>query len=503
MHLTAPPASATSRTEHHRQPAMPQHRAAYLGLDISTTKTGVAVRARDGAEAYAGVDNTNDVLWKKQPAFDLAKQAALISKALEQLADRGWSFDAPGALSLSVRQHDMALVGRNDELLVPALSWQCNAAKAEVKKLRQQKAEDVVGRIEERFIVAKLGWALAQEKSLRKKLARVMTTGDWIAWQLTGECRLATSDALSNGLLAQKDKRLAAGVLEKAGQDSQWFPPTIQSGEVVGTVRRSAPGPWNRLVRMLAGWRVVAGLGDNHATGAGTGGLVDQETIVVSAGTSGTINRRIDARVPSPPHIARFEFYDDRLLLLMLGDCGQWYHRFKAQYPAEITDREFSLLAAAADPQSFLRVTTAGGEETYPDGWEELSLGEKTASTQFSIVLELLLLARSMDRDVRGAPPIRRFLLTGGLSQAPLVQHVFEAGIRLITAGREVDVQVSDRTGELAFQTAAYGALVNAMLPDRGGKLAAVAGELCKFRPCPTAGPATHGRLSELLRKNL
>jgi sugar (pentulose or hexulose) kinase len=482
---------------------MPTHRAAYLGLDISTTKTGVAARSTAGHEAYADVDNSNATLWKKQPAFDLSKQGALVAQALERLGEEGWTFDRPGALSLSVRQHDMALVGDNDALLMPALSWQCNAAKAEVKKLRQQRAEDVVGRIEERFIVAKLAWALAQDKSLRRTLAKVMTTGDWVAWQLTGQCRLATSDALSNGLLAQKDKRLAGAVLEKAGHDAAWFPEVIQSGQVVGTVRRTAPAGWSRAARLLAGWRVVAGLGDNHATGAGTGGLVDQQTIVVSAGTSGTINRRISARVASPPHIARFEFYDDRLLLLMLADCGQWYQRFKQRYPADITDREFSLLAAAADPQRILRVTTDAGKETYPAGWGALSLGEKAASTQFSILLELLLLTRSMDRDVRGAPPIRRFLLTGGLSQAPLVQHVFEAGVRCISPGRDVEVQVSDRSGPLAFQTAAYGALINAMLPDHGGNLAAVAGELCKFRPCPAAGPGLREKLSALLAKHL
>ena len=58
-------------------------------------------------------------------------------------------------------------------------------------------------------------WALKKEPRLRKPLAQVMTTGDWIAYLLTGKARLSTSDALSNGLLVQKSKRLAGDVMKR------------------------------------------------------------------------------------------------------------------------------------------------------------------------------------------------------------------------------------------------------------------------------------------------
>jgi len=41
------------------------------------------------------------------------------------------------------------------------------------------------------------------------------------------------------------------------------------------------PFAWSAAGQRLAGWNVVAGLGDNHATGVGCGGLVDDATIVV------------------------------------------------------------------------------------------------------------------------------------------------------------------------------------------------------------------------------
>ena len=147
----------------------------------------------------------------------------MILTLLDDLEQEGWSF-AQAALSFAVRQHDMVLLDGDGQLLIPALSWQCNAASSEVQQLRKQGAEEVVGRVEERFILPKLMWALSAKPSLRKSISQVMTTGDWIAALLTGKSRLSTSDALSNGLLVQKTKRLSADVMRKAKLKPEWFP---------------------------------------------------------------------------------------------------------------------------------------------------------------------------------------------------------------------------------------------------------------------------------------
>jgi sugar (pentulose or hexulose) kinase len=203
---------------------MPRHNAALLGIDESTTKTGIGLRATDGFQAFQAIDNRGATKWHGQPAFDLAELPGMIAEVLASLAAGDWQFgERGGSLSFSVRQHDMVLLGDDDQPLIPALSWQCNAASSEVAALRTAGGEATVGRIEERFILPKLMWALAQEPALRAKVRRVMTTGDWIALMLTGEWRLSTSDALSNGLLAQSNKQLAADVIAKAGLDPAWF----------------------------------------------------------------------------------------------------------------------------------------------------------------------------------------------------------------------------------------------------------------------------------------
>jgi sugar (pentulose or hexulose) kinase len=472
--------------------------ATLIGFDESTTKTGAGVRGEGGRQQFVSVDNRGETTWHSQPAFELTELPGLLVEAVTQLTSHGWTFNRPGALSCSVRQHDMVLLDAKDQPLVPALSWQCNAASAEVARLQLLGAETSVGKIEPRFILPKLMWALAQEPALRDRIARVMTTGDYIGYRLTGTCRLSTSDAISNGLLLQSNKQLAADVIKRASLDPDWFPAVIQSGHVVGEVQ-NRPGKsddWTKLQSLLAGWQFVATLGDNHATGVGCGGLVDDRTIVISAGTSGTINRRVSPTAKLRGQAACFEFYDDRMLLLMLADCGEWYSRFVERFGGGNSYDELNRLALAATTSPLPRIVhdpaekDAANREQYPAGWESASLSEKTAATQLAIMAELLKLTKAMLAEVEGGRPITRFVLTGGLSQSSLFQQAFHVGVQQLAPGAET--LVGAQTDELSYQTAAYGALINAMLPSRGGDLAAICRELCPLKPCdrPQVGDA-------------
>ncbi len=340
-------------------------------------------------------------------------------------------------------------------------------------------------------------WALSAQPSQRKSVAQVMTTGDWIAMLLTGKARLSASDALSNGLLIQKNKRLSAEVMQKAKLKPDWFPQVVPSGKVVGTINTSpvagADDAWMALKRRLAGSRIISGLGDNHATGVGCGlEEGDFETIVVSAGTSGTINRVCRANVSLAGKAACFEYYKDRMLLMMLADCCKWYDRFVARFASDYANRldDLNTQIEQADLSGLRRVLHINGKEVYPPDWAQLSVGQQAASTQLSIMLELLLLTRAMTAEVEDSKaPVVRFVLTGGLGQSRFFQQVFTAGAQLLNP--KAKVLISARKGPLRYQTAAYGALLNAMRPT--DKSAAQ-------KLCPTRSAA---RPSAILKQQL
>ncbi len=460
-----------------------------LALDVTTTEFAVAVRDDQGTEDYAALPMRGATTWRNDaafPAFELKEVPGMLHDLLGMLQSRGWRFDrsgeaTPGYLSVACRQHDMVLLDKGGQPLLPALSWQCNAAVEEVASLQRLGVEPTVGKIEPRFVLPKLACVLNRQPDLKDRLGTVFMTGDWIAHRLTGQRSLSTSDALSNGLLEQASRQRADGVIETAGFDVGWFPAAAQSGTVVGTIQSAgdAADAWQPLRELLAGWQFVAGLGDNHASAVGCGMTDDYRKLVVSGGTSGTINLSCPkaAQLPAGGDSLRFEFYGDSLLLLlMLADCGAWYNRFLDQFAPELkqTMNELNELALSVNLTGLRRVLhdDVAHREEFPPSWAASTLGGKVADTQLSIALELLLRVKRMLAEVRaaGVSTVDTYVLTGGLSQSLFFQCVFYAGVRLLDPN--ASVKVSGRRGPLRYKTSAYGALSNAELPRVGGKLA-------------------------------
>lgn len=475
--------------------------AAWAGFDLSTTGLALGVRSRSGKEAYVHCKMRGATRWNGQPAFELSHVPAMIRSLLQKLVADGWEFDKT-ALSFSVRQHDMVLLDKKDQVLIPALSWQCNTATSEVEQLREAGSEEVVGRIEERFILPKLIWALNRSAPLKRNANKVMTTGDWIAYRLTGSDRLSTSDAVSNGLLDQSTKKLATETMRKAKLNPSWFPQVVQSGRAIGRVNSKEIGDaskaWTQVKQRLDGAQVVAGLGDNHATGVGCGlDEEDFETIVVSAGTSGTVNRVCPPDVTLSGQAACFEFYKNRMLLMMLADCCKWYDRYVGQFASDYADAldELNELVIHANPNNLCRVYHDRGCEIYPADWTDRTTGEQAASTQFSIMLELLLRVRDMQTEVSGQySEMKQYVLTGGLSQSLFFQQVFHAGAKLLSPKSKV--LISARKGPLRYQTAAYGALLNAMRPEDPR----AASKLCATRTAARPEADMNAHLQYLLK---
>ena len=482
--------------------------AKYLGVDLSTTAISVGVRGQDGDEDFVAVSVRGATTWHGQPAHLTEYLPTMFISALWQLEDRGWSFDAPGNVSWSVRQHDMVLM--DDELapLMPAVSWECHVAVKQVEYLKELRVDKVVGPIEPRFILPKLIWALQQEPDLARRVRSVATTGDYMSAQLTGELKLSASDALSNALLNQETKQLAQDAISRTRVSPDWFPAVIRSGSLVGKVARPlrpGAGGWSVVQQVLQGWSVGGGLGDNHAGAVGCG-LADAKTIVISGGSSGTVVRACSPTASLAGRAACFEYFDDRLLLMMLADCAIWYNRFinKSGRPAD--HEAFNQAALEADLAEIVRVTQQVRDgktvEVYPDNWGRLSWPVQVASTQFSIALELLLLVRAMLEEVKdGDPSIERFVLTGGLCQSPFVRSVLQAGLNLLAD--RASVKVSGRSDKLAFQTATYGALINAILLGDYAQLPDTIGRLCPQTDCDVSDRERVAALQGCLKRFL
>lgn len=484
------------------------HQAAYLGLVFSTSECGAAVVSATGKESYASTPMEGRVTWRGWPAHYLQHVPEMLSIVLGRLQKEGWTFDRPGYLSQAWRQHDLAVLGQDGQPLIPAPSWECNGAVDETEILNHKVPEfaATVGRIEERFVAAKLPWALRQVPGLRPKVKHVMLSGDWSAGMLTGRWRLGASDGVCNGLLNQTTKRFARPQIRAANSrldgclDPRWFPDVIGSGDVVGRVCQSQNASWSDITRLLNDWRVVTFLGDNQATAAGCG-VADRNTLVISLGTSGTINRVCSRESQLRGKAAQFEYWNQRLLLMMLGRCASWYKIFRKGY-AEGRDLDaLNQMALKAEIARLRQVSPPPAKVTDDASfsWPELkslTLNEQIGSVQFSIAVELLKLTKAMLREVRSDDSMDRFVLTGGLAQAQLVRDVLYVGLR--TMAPDAAIQLSSRRGPLAFKTDALGALFNAQI-GAGMKLPEIVAKAVQRKDCDEPKPKTRAALQARL----
>jgi hypothetical protein len=187
----------------------------------------------------------------------------------------------------------------------------------------------------------------------------------------------------------------------------------------------------------------------------------------------------------------------------MLAYCGDWYNRFLDEYGGDFSDahRLLNQLALEVDPARLWRVECGEGGERYRAGWTRLSLARKVASVQWSIALELLGHVKRILAEIPDASHVERVVLTGGLSQSPFFQQVFLAGIDVLAPGRQA--AISGRTGPLRYKTSAYGALLNARLPEWSQDLANMPQDCFPLAECARADERTAAELERLLRAEL
>jgi len=476
-----------------------------LSLDISTTQVKAVVRGygrNDFDIVEIDIPKEAKVIFHGGKGYDHQYLPGLLLKVVIALEARGWLFGKIKRFSFSIRQHDMVVLDWDGNPLIPALSWQCNAATAEVKYLINLGIDKIVGPIEPRFVFPKLLWALSQDPELHHKVASVTTTDAYIASKLGIRLHICGSEAISNSLLNQKTKKKAVEAFAQACLNPDWFPGIIDSGKLVGMVKGGGDGEWGKLRSKFAGAKYYSSLGDNHASGVGCG-LNDFTTMIVSMGSSGTVIRMAEFFWKLLGKVACFGFYKKRLLLDMMASCATYYKAFVEEYGEGRSYKELDDFLANADISTLrLEITREG--EGHSEKWDDYSLVEKIASCQISIALFMLRLVKKMlvEVDEPGVAKILRIILTGGLSRSIFMRNVFALGLKIIDPN--LDFRVGVALGKASFQTAAWGALINAMSGGQGiARIYALMETMCPTESFVLNQDSSYYKLEKFMRANL
>ena len=263
----------------------------FMGIDLGTSSVKAVVLDRDHCVVASGTAPLSlqapQPLWREQhpEAWWQACEAA-VRATLQGLREQGHAPEAVEALGLTGQMHGATLLGREDEVLRPAILWNDGRAAAECAALEQAvpHSREITGNLMmPGFTAPKLLWVARHEPAVFDRVHRVLLPKDWLRLRLSGDHATDMSDAsgtmwLDVGKRAWSDELLAA-----CGLSTRHMPSLHEGPQTTGTLLPELARHWG--MRRVP---VVAGASDN-AAGALGAGVVHPGDAMLSLGTSGVV----------------------------------------------------------------------------------------------------------------------------------------------------------------------------------------------------------------------
>ena len=183
-------------------------------------------------------------------------------------------------MAVSGQQHGLVTLDAAGRPVRPAKLWCDTSTAAEARELSER-----LGRpVPTGFTASKLLWLRRHEPQNRARVRTVLLPHDWINFRLTGERAMECGDASGTGFFDLPTRRFDPVAMAAIDPELEgWLPPLVPQDRALGRLGPEAA----RLMGLDAGIPVAAGSGDNMMSAIGAG-AVEEGTLVLSLGTSGT-----------------------------------------------------------------------------------------------------------------------------------------------------------------------------------------------------------------------
>ena len=272
----------------------------YLGIDVGTSGVKAMLIDDGGQAARRGVGCCG----RAGPAATRlvrAEPRRLVERdALRDRQARGAHHQAELAavkgIGLSGHMHGATLLGKNDEVLRPAILWndgrshvECGEMERALPSLRQ-----LAGNIAmPGFTAPKIAWVRKHEPEIYDKIDKVLLPKAYVRLLLTGEAIEDMSDASGTLWLDVAKRDWSDELLALTGFTRANMPKLAEGTDPAGHLKDDLKARWG-----MTGTVVVAGsAGDNAAAACGIGAIRPGEGFV-SLGTSGRAVR-LERQVPA------------------------------------------------------------------------------------------------------------------------------------------------------------------------------------------------------------
>jgi xylulokinase len=227
--------------------------------------------------------------------------------------------------------HGLTLLDKDGNVIRNAILWNDQRTTKEVDYLNHVYGIDKL--IQETGNIAltgltlpKLLWVKENEPQNFKKIAKVLLPKDYLVYKLTNQFVSDVSDSSGTLYYDVLNRRYSKAILDLVGLDESCFPKVYESYEVIGSLSDETKA----YLKLSHDVLVIAGGGD-QAVGAIGLGIVNNNDVNISLGTSGVIFVSTDEfRIDHQSHLQSYAHANGKyhIMAVMLSAAGsvEWYN---------------------------------------------------------------------------------------------------------------------------------------------------------------------------------
>jgi xylulokinase len=316
----------------------------YLGIDIGTSGVKALLidehgRALGEASAAAVEPVRPHPGWSEQNPADW--WTATLAAVDKLKAAHPAELASVRGIGLSGHMHGATLLGRDDEILRPAILWNDGRSAAECTEMEAAlpNLRELAGNIAmPGFTAPKIAWVRKHEPQVFDRIAKVLLPKAYVRLLLTGEYVEDMSDAAGTLWLDVGKRDWSDDLLAVTGLNRSHMPRLVEGSAVSGNLKRELAQRWG-----MDGLVVVAGgAGDNAASACGIGAIRPGEGFV-SLGTSGVLfvsNDRFRPNTEGAVHAfchAIPDTWHQMGVILSATDSLNWLAKITGQKQADLS----------------------------------------------------------------------------------------------------------------------------------------------------------------------
>jgi xylulokinase len=341
----------------------------YLGLDLGTSEIKALVLDAEG-KVIASAGEALEVQrprphWSAQRPDDWWTATQKVVARLRDQVPQAWANIV--AIGLSGQMHGAVLLGREGEVLRPAILWNDTRSARECELLTQAAPQlhKLAGNLAmPGFTAPKLLWVARHEPEIFSQIATVLLPIDYLRWKMSGDKVSDMSDAAGTLWLDVAKRDWSDTLLDACGLSRDQMPRLVEGSAVSGVLNRDIARAWGLNSEVI----IAGGGGDNAASAIGIG-AVEPGDAFISLGTSGVLFAVNPSFSPNPNSAVHAfchalpDRWHQMSVMLTAASALRWYCQLIGSHETTLL-AEVAQLTQAEKRQAPLFLPYLSGERT-------------------------------------------------------------------------------------------------------------------------------------------